>query len=66
MFRTLVRALFAGVVTEVALPLHGITPQLAADHTAAIIEEPKGGKEVNNEHEKSASATEISQIKHII
>lgn len=38
--RSLISALVAGVVTEMTLPPHGITPRLAADDAAPIIKEP--------------------------
>lgn len=38
--RSLVVALLAGVVAEVALPTHGVAPLLAKYVTAAIVKEP--------------------------
>lgn len=39
----LVGALLAGVVTEVALPPHGVAPLLTVDVAASIIKNPVGG-----------------------
>lgn len=55
--RAFVSTLLAGVVTEMALPPHGIAPLLTADVAASIIKQPAGGDVVHNEHTKSASAT---------
>lgn len=47
----LVVALLAGVVTEVALPPHGVAPLLTVDVAASIIKNPAGaGRQVLNEH----------------
>lgn len=43
--RPLIGTLLAGVVTEVALPPHGVTPRLAADVTASLIKEPGCGSQ---------------------
>lgn len=48
--RSPISTLVAGVVTAMALPLHGVAPGLAADDTASIINEPAGGNVVHKEH----------------
>lgn len=43
----LVGALLAGVVTEVALPPHGVAPLLTMDGAASIIKNPVGAASIN-------------------
>lgn len=53
--RSLVGTLLAGVVTEMALPPHRVTPLLTADFAASVIKEPAGEDVVHNDHAKSVA-----------
>lgn len=53
--RSLVGTLLAGVVTEMALPPHRVTPLLTADFAASVIKEPAGEDVVHYDHAKSVA-----------